>query len=551
MPGIGLLLLALCVTASYHISAAYARQPGFASVRSAHERAAAVTLDKAGAVLFSPAAASILCGSPTMAWGNAFYQREMIGIFHSTYTTLDNLHTGTNPAYYVLEHTDDVAAYGLEQAAPVWHSERVVVYARPDSRTAWLDGRIPERAMQPLCVRGDTTYTRAQLGHAPYIAAQPDEPLTLYAAANQLALEPLTDQPATQGKRTVALELATVEAQQITLLTDGQRKVIDLPAGVSTYHTPPLDLPAHVTIADVAATVLLRQAHLREPETTGESPVAAAPDTVFIALASETTEQGAIIDLDMTNTSPHVLRLVLEIYEDVGGYETTPHHYAQAVLPRTDQLTLQLDLLQPALEVNGESVPLTIDQPQDGTYFASVWVYQGEALRQRIPLVHFERHLDRVEGAVASEINGVVLPVTTPAHTLDVEAAGVILQSYELEHTIISPGEQFQVALLWQAEQGSLPLYAVTVQVLDAANTKIAQWDGAAGGDGYPSSRWQVGERIWQNVPLTIAADALPGEYRVIAGVYDPLTGERLPLDDGTDAVELGIVEVIGTQEQQ
>jgi hypothetical protein len=221
------------------------------------------------------------------------------------------------------------------------------------------------------------------------------------------------------------------------------------------------------------------------------------------------------------------------------------------MLPRTDQLTLQLDLLQPALEVNGEVVPLTIDQPQEGSYFAAVWVYQGEELRQRIPLVHFERHLDRVEGAVASEINGVVLPVTTPAHTLDVGAAGVILQSYELESTIIRPGEQLQVALLWQAEQGSLPLYAVTVQVLDAANTKIAQWDGAAGGDGYPSSRWQVGERIWQNVPLKIAGDALPGEYRVIAGLYDPLTGERLMLDDGTDAVELGFVKVIGNREQQ
>jgi hypothetical protein len=48
-----------------------------------------------------------------------------------------------------------------------------------------------------------------------------------------------------------------------------------------------------------------------------------------------------------------------------------------------------------------------------------------------------------------------------------------------------------------------------------------------------------------------LAEDALSAEYRVIAGLYDPLTGERLMLDDGTDAVKLGFIEVIGNREQQ
>jgi hypothetical protein len=36
---------------------------------------------------------------------------------------------------------------------------------------------------------------------------------------------------------------------------------------------------------------------------------------------------------------------------------------------------------------------------------------------------------------------------------------------------------------------------------------------------------------------LEIPADALPGEYRLVAGLYDPDTGQRLPLPDGPTAV--------------
>ena len=87
-------------------------------------------------------------------------------------------------------------------------------------------------------------------------------------------------------------------------------------------------------------------------------------------------------------------------------------------------------------------------------------------------------------------------------------------------------------------------VYLVFVQVLDEANRKVAQWDGAAGGEWYPTAAWQAGQRIWQDVPLKIADNAPPGRYRVIAGLYDPATGARLHTPDGTDAIQLGSITV-------
>ena len=53
-----------------------------------------------------------------------------------------------------------------------------------------------------------------------------------------------------------------------------------------------------------------------------------------------------------------------------------------------------------------------------------------------------------------------------------------------------------------------------------------------------PTSTWTPGEVLTDTYRFNVAADAPPGEYRLIVGVYLPATGERLPARDG-DAVTL------------
>jgi hypothetical protein len=67
----------------------------------------------------------------------------------------------------------------------------------------------------------------------------------------------------------------------------------------------------------------------------------------------------------------------------------------------------------------------------------------------------------------------------------------------------------------------------------------------------YPLSQWRPGTYPSTEIPLSIAADAPPGVYRLIVGLYDPTTLQRLPLTsadrldpaiDGGDALLLAEV---------
>ncbi|HEX5691666.1 MAG TPA: glycosyl transferase, partial [Roseiflexaceae bacterium] len=69
----------------------------------------------------------------------------------------------------------------------------------------------------------------------------------------------------------------------------------------------------------------------------------------------------------------------------------------------------------------------------------------------------------------------------------------------------------------------------------------------------YPISSWNPGSYLSTELPLAVAADAQPGTYRLVVGMYDPVTQQRLPLTsadrldpaiDGPDALLLAEVRV-------
>ena len=110
-------------------------------------------------------------------------------------------------------------------------------------------------------------------------------------------------------------------------------------------------------------------------------------------------------------------------------------------------------------------------------------------------------------------------------------------------------GDLFYVVLQWQALQ-TLPLnYKVFIHVLDDQGRPKFQKDKLAIDDLRPTSHWRPGESIRDPYSMLIPVDLAAGQYRVLVGVYDPATGERLVATAaGTravdDSVELGRVTV-------
>jgi hypothetical protein len=88
------------------------------------------------------------------------------------------------------------------------------------------------------------------------------------------------------------------------------------------------------------------------------------------------------------------------------------------------------------------------------------------------------------------------------------------------------PGQTVAVDLYWQPVRDLSSDYTSFVQVLLPDGSKIAQSDHRVGGVYYPSSLWQLGETLLDRHILAIPADAPPGPYHLLVGLYELIDGE-------------------------
>jgi hypothetical protein len=88
--------------------------------------------------------------------------------------------------------------------------------------------------------------------------------------------------------------------------------------------------------------------------------------------------------------------------------------------------------------------------------------------------------------------------------------------------------------------------YQVFVHLLDAQGNKVAQRDGQPVQWLRPTSTWQPGEELADRYGLWLPETFPTGSYTVAVGLYDPVTGQRLPVSAGpaSYAIELGPIEV-------
>jgi 4-amino-4-deoxy-L-arabinose transferase-like glycosyltransferase len=115
----------------------------------------------------------------------------------------------------------------------------------------------------------------------------------------------------------------------------------------------------------------------------------------------------------------------------------------------------------------------------------------------------------------------------------------------------LSPGEELALTLYWQAAEKMDEQYTTFVHLLGPEGQVVAQYDGQPLGGFYPTSQWDVGDVVRDEVSLIVGPSVPAGEYELMAGMYILSTGERLQvLDPGGetagDAVVLGKVVVQG-----
>ena len=111
------------------------------------------------------------------------------------------------------------------------------------------------------------------------------------------------------------------------------------------------------------------------------------------------------------------------------------------------------------------------------------------------------------------------------------------------------PGATVIVRLTYRAHGGAPADLTQFIHLVNAAGL-IGQIDAPPLGNRNPTSSWQPGEIIHEELTFTVQADAQSGPAQVILGFYDPANGERVvaALPDGTQtqdrSVLLGALEI-------
>ncbi len=125
-------------------------------------------------------------------------------------------------------------------------------------------------------------------------------------------------------------------------------------------------------------------------------------------------------------------------------------------------------------------------------------------------------------------------PATVPSEAIPLNVTvgeAIELAGYNVDAQQVRPGEPLQLKLHWRALQHVTGQYVVFVHLFNPELGLAASHDRPPQDGQYPTSCWQAGEVITDEIPLNLDPNARPGSYELRAGMYNPAAAnQRLPL---------------------
>jgi hypothetical protein len=109
---------------------------------------------------------------------------------------------------------------------------------------------------------------------------------------------------------------------------------------------------------------------------------------------------------------------------------------------------------------------------------------------------------------------------------------------------LVQSGQPLPVEFAWSASGQPQADYNIFLQLMNIDGALVAQHDSPPNGGYTPTSTWLAQQPVTSRHALILPPDLSPGDYRLIAGLYNPATGQRLLLDNGHDFIELGQITV-------
>ena len=242
---------------------------------------------------------------------------------------------------------------------------------------------------------------------------------------------------------------------------------------------------------------------------------------------------------------------------------------------------LRLNFFFPQDDIRGDWFPTTLDEIADVDYYIDSSVshflynvrglYYNQIIHSRTRMEVMWRAFTADDGVFrfsAYEVNNANrFKKPEPNGKLGVHFGDIAyLHGWDLNNLTFGAGQPIHIILWWEALRPADIEYSVFIHLWDEANQRLVMnfggqpnegawqvWYGVPGehfSQPYPTRLWQTGEIIKDEWRVPVPEDVPSGEYELRVGLYDPISGARLPISrDGAplgDFIRLNQLRIIG-----
>lgn len=145
------------------------------------------------------------------------------------------------------------------------------------------------------------------------------------------------------------------------------------------------------------------------------------------------------------------------------------------------------------------------------------------------------------EFPVAREITARVTPDLPTRFGEQIALEGIELTRDEIQH-----GEAFAVIVYWRALTRIEKDYTIFAHLVDARGEIVGGTDAPPRQGELPTSRWRANEFIADGIVIHTDSNVPPGEYRLLLGLYELATMQRLLLDStARDHITIAPIRIV------
>jgi uncharacterized membrane protein len=213
---------------------------------------------------------------------------------------------------------------------------------------------------------------------------------------------------------------------------------------------------------------------------------------------------------------------------------------------------------QVALVQGDQNLVVNNEAPVYGRYPTHIWSSGEQVYERRILLIPLDARGDTkvllrlgddefelADVEIKARDHNFVQPLTD--YPMDIIFGDLAqISGFDLPRTTFAEGEPIPVTLIWQSlVDGPVTDYVVFSHLLAEDGHLIAQHDSSPAGGTQPTTGWLAGEYITDVHEMSFKETGYHGKARIEVGFYDPVTGDRLLLPDGSDYLILPVIVTI------